>query len=945
MPRYNPAVIEPKWQQTWEENATFKTPETPTGEKLYALEMFPYPSGEGLHVGHPEGYTATDIVCRYARMQGKTVLHPMGFDAFGLPAEEYAIKTNTPPRISTEKNIATFRRQLKMLGFSYDWDRQIATTDVDYFRWTQWIFLQIYDTWFDTEQQRGRPIAELPIPDEIEQQGEAAVRDYQAEHRLAYQADALVNWCPKLGTVLANEEVKDGLSERGDHPVVRIPLRQWTLRITAYGDRLEKDLETLDWPSGVKNMQSDWIGRSTGAEVDFFIGDPDSYEAWKQSRANGSFPHKTTEDSLRIYTTRPDTLYGATYMVIAPEHPFVDQITTPEQQQAVKAYCEKAAGKSDRERQEDKKQKTGVFTGSYAINPVNGEPTPVWVADYVLISYGSGAIMAVPAHDERDFAFAQQFDLPIIPVVDPGKAKNVDRDQVIAGAECFAGLGTAINSGQYNDLPTADFKNKIAADLEAAGVGAAAVNYKLRDWLFSRQRFWGEPFPILHELDDQGEPTGAIRAVDEADLPVDLPHLDDYKPPGTPEPPLGKAPEEWLYQVIDGKRYRRETNTMPQWAGSCWYYLRFIDPKNDQCFLDPEKEKAWMPVDLYVGGAEHAVLHLLYSRFWHKVLFDRGHVSTAEPFQKLINQGMILGEAEFTGYQRASGEWVSRQKTALNEEAIRIEKATGEPVTEVVVEPDQVEKQGDNFVLLSDASIRVENRAYKMSKSRGNVVNPDDVVKDFGADALRLYEMFMGPLEATKPWSMAGVSGVKNFLDRVWRLIVDDRNEELALNQAVQDAEPTADQNRVLHKTIQAVTADIDNMSFNTAIARMMEFTNVFTRESVRPKQVMETFVLLLSPYAPHLAEELWLLLGHDNTLAYEPWPQFDESLAQDDTIEVPIQIQGKVRSKVEVAPNATKADLEKAALADPKVIELTAGKTIVKTIVVPGRLVNFVVK
>jgi len=903
MPRYNPNTIEPKWQQFWDEHKTFKTPALPAGEKLYVLDMFPYPSGDGLHVGHPEGYTATDIVCRFARMRGKSVLHPMGFDAFGLPAEEHAIKTGEHPRVQTEKNIEVFRRQLKSLGFSYDWDRELATTDVDYFKWTQFIFLVLFDTWFDPQQNRGRPISELPIPDDVQSQGEEAIRTYQDEHRLAYQDDALVNWCPALGTVLANEEVQDGKSERGGHPVQRIPLRQWMLRITAYADRLEKDLDTLDWSEGIKALQRNWIGRSTGAEVDFFIGDEgfqsneprragsvsslnvtgyqDEFNAWKSARARESFPRKPGEDVLRVYTTRPDTLFGATYMVIAPEHPFVARLTTSKQADAVGKYCEEAARKSDRERQEEGKKKTGVFTGSYAINPVNGEAIPIWIADYVLISYGTGAIMAVPAHDERDMEFAKSFDIPIVPVVDPGEAAEVNREKVMAGEQCFAGEGKAANSTyEYNGLTTAEFKQKITEDLSAGGLGRAAVNYKLRDWLFSRQRFWGEPFPILHELDADGNPTGAVRAVDPQDLPVDLPHLEDFQPPGTPEPPLAKAPDDWLYVTIDGKRYKRETNTMPQWAGSCWYYLRFIDPKNDEALVDPEKEKAWMPIDLYVGGAEHAVLHLLYARFWHKVLYDRGYVSTPEPFQKLVNQGMILGE---------------------NNE--------------------------------------------KMSKSRGNVINPDHVVQDYGADSLRMYEMFMGPLEATKPWSMDGVNGVRGFLDRTWRMIVDEKAEQVALNPAVQDVDPTAEQNRVLHKTIGAVTKDLETLSFNTAIARLMEFTNFFTRQSVRPQSAMEQFVLLLSPYAPHIAEELWQVLGHDRTLAYEHWPAFEADLAKDETIEIPVQFKGKLRTKIQVPPEISKEDLEQAALSDAKVQELLDGKEIVKTIVVPGRLVNFVVR
>ncbi len=916
----------------------------PGGEKLYVLDMFPYPSGDGLHVGHPEGYTATDIVCRFERMRGKSVLHPMGFDAFGLPAEEHAIKTNTPPRESTEKNIATFRRQLKMLGFSYDWDRELATTDVEYFRWTQWIFLVMFDTWFDPDQQRGRPISELPIPADVAAEGAAAVRRHQDEHRLAYQADALVNWCPALGTVLANEEVKDGKSERGGHPVERLPLRQWMLRITAYADRLERDLDGLNWSEGIKNMQREWIGRSTGAEVDFYIGPDEAYADWRAARTAGGYPRKAGDEVLRIYTTRPDTLFGATYMVIAPEHPFVQRLTTAEQREAVEAYCRRAAARSDRERQEDK-EKTGVFTGSYAINPVNGQPSPVWIADYVLISYGTGAIMAVPAHDTRDFEFAERFQIPIVAVVDPGDSEGVDRQAVLAGRSCFIGDGTAINSGDYNGLTTAEFKQRITDDLAADGVARAAVNYKLRDWLFSRQRFWGEPFPILHELDSEGHPNGLIRAVAPEDLPIDLPHLQDYRPHGRPEPPLGKAPDDWLYTVVDGLRHRRETNTMPQWAGSCWYYLRFIDPRNDQDFVDPQKEKAWMPVDLYVGGAEHAVLHLLYARFWHKVLYDRGYVSTIEPFQRLVNQGMILGEMEYTGYQLEGGAWVTAQNVAKNADGLLVDGSAGEPVKEIHLQPDDVEKSGDNFVLRSDPSIRIDSRAFKMSKSRGNVVNPDDIVHDYGADSLRLYEMFMGPLEATKPWSMAGVNGVRNFLDRVWRMIVDERSEPLQPNPSIQDVEPDEDQNRMLHRTIREVTLDTAALEFNTAIARMMEFVNFFSKHEVRPRSAMERFVLLLSPYAPHIAEELWQILGHGPTLAYEPWPEFDEALTRENTIEIPVQILGKLRTKILVPAEASPADIEAAARADEKVAQLIGDKQVVKVIVVPGRLINFVVR
>jgi leucyl-tRNA synthetase len=792
-----------------------------------------------------------------------------------------------------------------MLGFSYDWDREVATTDVEYFRWTQFIFLVLFDTWFDESQQRGRPIAELPIPEEVAEEGPEAVERYRDEHRLAYQIEAPVNWCPALGTVLANEEVVGGVSERGGHPVVRTRLRQWMLRITAYADRLEKDLDALDWSEGIKLLQRNWIGRSTGAEVDFFIGtfageegkpSRKEYEGWLADRKIAGWPRKPGDEVLRIYTTRPDTLFGATYMVIAPEHPFVERLSTPEQSVAVLAYCEQSARKSDLDRTDLAKEKTGVFTGSYAINPVNGEAIPIWVADYVLISYGTGAIMAVPAHDTRDFEFAEQFNLPIKAVVDPGKEVLIQtgppgsklsgneqaRMDVLDGKACYAGgHGVAINSGPYNGLSTPEFKQKIAEDLTTNGIGRSAVNYKLRDWLFSRQHFWGEPFPILHELDAAGKPTGRLRALEPTDLPLDLPAKMTFDAKhDEPTPPLDKAPHSWLYVTLDGRRYKRETNTMPQWAGSCWYYLRFLDPKNAKALVDPQVEKAWMPVDLYVGGAEHAVLHLLYARFWHKVLFDRGHVSGGEPFQKLVNQGMILGE---------NGE--------------------------------------------------------KMSKSRGNVVNPDEVVREYGADSLRLYEMFMGPLEAVKPWSMDGVSGVRGFLDRVWRMILDDRAEAMQLHTAMQNIEPTAEQNRMLHKTIKAVTNDLEQMSFNTAIARMMEFTNFFLKEERRPRAAMERLVLLLSPFAPHVAEELWTALGHATTLAYEPWPTFDEAAIREDTIEVPVQINGKLRGRIQTPVGADAAALESAARGDPKIAELLTGKTVIKAIVVPGRMVNFVVK
>jgi leucyl-tRNA synthetase len=991
MPRYDAQRIESRWQKFWDENQTFQTsnvaPKASAG-KLYVLDMFPYPSGSGLHVGHPEGYTATDIVCRYSRMRGKHVLHPMGWDAFGLPAEEHAVKTGTHPRETTKKNIDTFKRQLKMLGFSYDWSRELSTTDPDYYRWTQWIFLQLFDSWYDPDCQwtgpdgkartgRARQIRELPIPEEIlvsengggEPRRSEAIRRYQDSQRLAYISEAPVNWCPALGTVLANEEVIDGKSERGGHPVERLPLKQWMLRITAYADRLGSELEELNWPESIKVLQRNWIGRSTGAEVDFLLDEnaqgsqPLGFAQWKTQRTQSGFPKNPEPAVIRVYTTRPDTLFGATYMVLAPEHPLVESITTPEQKAAVATYREQAARKSDLDRTDLAKEKTGCFTGAYAINPINEKRIPVWIADYVLSSYGTGAIMAVPAHDERDLEFAQAFNLPVIEVVEPPKAQG---SQPLG----FTGEGTAMNSGPYDGTPTAEFKKRITADLAKAGLGREAVNYRLRDWLFSRQRYWGEPFPIWHELDANGQPTGLMRAETPESLPVLHPHMEDFKPSGRPEPMLAKAPADWLYKTAsDGVRLKRETNSMPQWAGSCWYYLRFADNKNSDCFIDPALEKYWLSVDLYIGGAEHAVLHLLYSRFWHKVLFDRGHVSQAEPFARLVNQGMILGEAEVTGYvkegsggrnqgseERDSGggferdlipvdRWVSLPDVEEAADDVLIDRVSGSKVVPIRLTAEEITKQGGNLVLKALPEIVVESRAFKMSKSRGNVINPDDIVKQYGADSLRLYEMFMGPLEQVKPWSMSGVEGVSRFLGRAWRMIVDERADDFALNPAVQDVAPTDEQDRLLHKTIKAVTEDVEKLSFNTAISRMMEFVNAFTQWEPRPKAAMEKFVLLLSPFAPHIAEELWALLGHTTTLAYEPWPAFDPAKLTESDVEIPIQVNGKVRGKLRVPVGIDKAAMQAMAEADPQVQALIAGKEIAKVIAVPGRMVNFVVK
>ncbi len=920
MPAYHPQRIEPKWQAYWERNKTFRTLDREPGKrKFYILDMFPYPSGDGLHVGHPEGYTATDILCRYKRMRGFHVLHPMGWDAFGLPAEQYAIKTGTHPRVTTLANVDNFRRQIKALGFSYDWDREVDTTDPEYYRWTQWIFLKLFDTWYDPEYEwtdaqgrqvrgKGRPIAELPIPP-----GTSDPDGFRDSKRLAYRAEVPVNWCPGLGTVLANEEVVDGKSEVGGFPVVRLPLKQWMLRITAYADRLIDDLELVDWPRAIKDMQRNWIGRSEGAEVEFPV---------------------EGDESIRVFTTRPDTLFGATYMVLAPEHPAVDRLTTPDQRDAVEAYRRAAGGKSDLDRTDLAKTKSGVPTGSFAINPVDDARIPIWIADYVMMGYGTGAIMAVPGHDERDFEFATTFGLPILRVV----ARTAeDASAPLEAAETTQGV--AVNSSNpeicLDGLSTSEAKSAITDWLEARGSGRRAVNTKLRDWLFSRQRYWGEPFPIL--LGDDG----SIEAVDESELPVLLPELDDFRPSGKPEPPLGKATEWLRYSEV----YRRETNTMPQWAGSCWYFLRYLDPRNAERPWDPALEKYWMPVDLYVGGAEHAVLHLLYSRFWYKVLYDRGLVSSPEPFQKLVNQGMILGETEYTAYKDREGHWVSA--TSVEERDDGFYDRDGGPdgkIELVKIEPEEAVKKGDGFVLAEQPAVRIDARAHKMSKSRGNVISPDQVVNEYGADSLRLYEMFMGPLEAVKPWNMKGVEGVSRFLGRAWRMIADYEAEDLRLDRRVQDVPPSHEQAKILARTVAAVTDDLEAMRFNTAISRLMEFTNAFTGHDFRPKAAMGTFTLLLAPMAPHLAEELWELLGHEGTLAYAPWPTFDPELLKDDEAVIPVQINGKLRVRVVVPSNADRGDIEAAAWSDGRIKALLAGKTLRKIIVIPGKLVNFVV-
>lgn len=802
---YNHKEIEKKWQNYWADNKTFKTSDNLGQKKFYALDMFPYPSGAGLHVGHPEGYTATDIVSRYKRMQGYNVLHPMGWDAFGLPAEQYALDTGNDPREFTQQNIQTFKRQIQELGFSYDWDREVNTTDPEYYKWTQWIFIQLYN--------KG----------------------------LAYVDEVAVNWCPALGTVLSNEEVVDGVSERGGHPVYRRPMKQWVLKITEYADRLLEDLDELDWPESIKDMQRNWIGRSEGASVSFKVDNSD--------------------ESIDVFTTRPDTIYGTTFLVLSPEHALVNKITSADKLETVKQYQEEASKKSDLERTDLAKDKSGVFTGAYAINPLSGETLPIWIADYVLSSYGTGAVMAVPAHDERDYEFASKFNLPINEVIAGGDIQK----------EAYTGVGEHINSGELNGLDNEAAISKAIELLVAKGAGEKKVNYKLRDWLFSRQRYWGEPIPVIHWED------GSMTTVPEDELPLLLPETDEIKPSGTGESPLANIDE--FVNVVDektGMKGRRETNTMPQWAGSCWYYLRYIDPHNSKMLADPEKLKHWLPVDLYIGGVEHAVLHLLYARFWHKVLFDLGVVPTKEPFQKLYNQGMILGEG--------------------NE---------------------------------------------KMSKSKGNVVNPDDIVNSHGADTLRLYEMFMGPLDAAIAWSENGLDGSRRFLDRVWRLFI---NEDDSLTDKVVENNDTK-LDKVFNQTVKKVTEDFNSLNFNTAISQLMVFINECYKSETIYKPYAEGFIKMLAPIAPHIGEELWNRLGNDDTITYQPWPTYDESLLVDAEVEIVVQVNGKVRAKMNIPKDTSKDEMEALALQDENVKLSIEGKDIKKVIAVPQKLVNIVAK
>ncbi|KAJ8761218.1 hypothetical protein K2173_001274 [Erythroxylum novogranatense] len=873
--------IEPKWQRYWEDHHSFQTSDDidTSKPKFYVLDMFPYPSGAGLHVGHPLGYTATDILARYKRMQGYNVLHPMGWDAFGLPAEQYAIETGTHPKFTTLRNINRFRSQLKSLGFSYDWDREISTIEPEYYKWTQWIFLQLL--------KRG----------------------------LAYQAEVPVNWCPALGTVLANEEVVDGVSERGGHPVVRKPMRQWNLRITAYADRLLQDLDDLDWPESVKDMQRNWIGRSEGAEMEFLVLDDNGRER---------------DIKITVYTTRPDTIFGATYLVVAPEHSLLPSFVSPVQSKSVDEYKELASRKSDLERTELQKEKTGVFSGYYAKNPANGEAIPIWVADYVLGSYGTGAIMAVPAHDARDYEFAIKYDIPIRWVLNPDGEESNDL------LKAYAGEGIAINSSNLavgldiNGLLSKVAASKVIEWAARTGNGKKKVNYKLRDWLFARQRYWGEPIPVIF-LEDTRESVPLL----ETELPLALPELDDFTPTSTGEPPLSKA-GSWVKTTdpLSGKPARRETNTMPQWAGSCWYYLRYMDPKNSKELVDKKKEIYWSPVDVYVGGAEHAVLHLLYARFWHKVLYDIGVVSTKEPFKRVINQGIILGEVQYMAYKDSEGNYVSADSVNTSEE-----------IHQEIIPEEKVMKSGDAFVLKTDPDILLIARAHKMSKSRGNVVNPDDVVSEYGADSLRLYEMFMGPFRDSKTWSTSGIEGVYRFLGRTWRLIVGSPLPDGSFidGTVTIDEEPTSEQLKSLHRCIAKVTEEIEGTRFNTGISAMMEFINAAYKWDKLPRSVFEDFVLLLSPYAPHIAEELWFRLGNSASLAYEPFPEANPFFLKDSSIVLPVQINGKTRGTIQVEEGCSEDDAFSLATQDEKLFKYLDGKSVKKRIFVPGKILNVI--
>ncbi|MAR65041.1 MAG: leucine--tRNA ligase [Flammeovirgaceae bacterium] len=894
--RYNFKSIEKKWQEYWEKNKTYKT-EINNKPKYYVMDMFPYPSGSGLHVGHPLGYIASDIISRFKKLKGYNVLHPMGFDSFGLPAEQYAIKTGKHPKETTENNISKFKEQLNQLGLSFDWDREVRTSDSKYYKWTQWIFLKLYNSYFDYKNNRAETIEKLELP-----QGLSANEkiEYIDSKRLAYIDEIDVNWCEELGTVLSNEEVIGGVSERGGFPVIRRPMRQWVMRITDFSERLLEDLDTLDWPDSIKLSQKNWIGKSTGAEISFPIDN---------------------KKNIKVFSTRPDTIYGATYLVLAPEHKMVESLTTEEYKDQIINYVDKTAKKSELERQENEKNKTGVFTGSFATNPISGEKIPIWISDYVLSSYGTGAIMAVPAHDERDYEFALKFKLKIIEVI-----KN-DTDE-----KCYTGDGIVINSGDYNGIENEKFKKIVTEILESKNLGKKTVNYKLRDWIFTRQRYWGEPIPILHS-------NGKQFPVSEEDLPVKLPEVKSYLPTDDGLSPLARS-NDWVKVDIKGNQYDRETNTMPQWAGSCWYYLRYLDPNNEINFADKEKIKYWMPVDLYIGGAEHAVLHLLYSRFWHKVLYDLGHVNTPEPFKKLVNQGMILGRSNFIYRIKNTNKFVSYnlrneyEYTKLHVDVNIVENDK--------LDLDKFKKSSKEF---NDAEFILEGSDYlcgfeteKMSKSKSNVVNPDNIINDFGSDTLRMYEMFLGPLEQSKPWNTNGIEGVYKFLNKFWSLFYDEDNFNIS------DEKPDSDELKILHTAIKKIENDIDRLSINTCVSQLMITVNELSRKKCNKREILEPLLIVLSSFAPHISEELWSRLGNNESISLSNYPKYNGEFLTEDIFEYPIMINGKLRTKIKFDINIEEKEIKSEVISNEIITKWTENKKIKKIIFIPKKIINVVI-
>ncbi|MAS38386.1 MAG: leucine--tRNA ligase [Flammeovirgaceae bacterium] len=894
--KYNFERIEKKWQEYWDKNKTYKT-EISNKPKYYVMDMFPYPSGSGLHVGHPLGYIASDIISRFKKLKGYNVLHPMGFDSFGLPAEQYAIKTGKHPKETTEKNISKFKEQLNQLGLSFDWDREVRTSDSKYYKWTQWIFLKLYNSYFNHKKNKTETIEKLEIPNELSANEKIKYIDSK---RLAYIDEVDVNWCEELGTVLSNEEVIGGVSERGGFPVIRRPMTQWVMRITDFSERLLKDLDTLDWPDSIKLSQKNWIGKSTGAEISFPIDN---------------------KRNIRVFTTRPDTIYGATYLVLAPEHKMVESLTTDEYRNQIKDYVDMTSKKSELERQENEKNKTGVFTGSFALNPISEEKVPIWISDYVLSSYGTGAIMAVPAHDERDYEFASKFNLEIKEVI-----KNNTKEK------CYTGDGIIINSGNYNGIENEEFKKIVTEKLESKNLGKKTTNYKLRDWIFTRQRYWGEPIPILHS-------NGKQFAVSEDDLPVKLPEVKSYLPTADGLSPLARS-NDWVKVNLNDKEYERETNTMPQWAGSCWYYLRYLDPNNEETFADKEKIKYWMPVDLYIGGAEHAVLHLLYSRFWHKVLYDLGHVNTSEPFKKLVNQGMILGRSNFIYRVKNTNKYVSynlRSKYDYTKLHVDVNIVENDKLDIAKFRKSSKEFCDAEFILEGDDYV-CGFETEKMSKSKSNVVNPDNIINDFGADTLRMYEMFLGPLEQSKPWNTNGIEGVYKFLNRFWSLFHDGDDFSIS------NEKPNNDELKLLHTAIKKIESDIDRLSINTCVSQLMITVNELSRKKCNKREVLEPLLIVLSPFAPHISEELWSKLGNNVSISLSSYPQYNDDYLTEDVFEYPIMINGKLRTKIKFNIDIKEKELKSEVISNEIVAKWTEDKKVKKIIFIPKKIINIVI-